>query len=57
MPLMPEEKRQLPPWLLGLLIAIAVFGIGLLVAAALGFGDDPVLDPDSTGAIQLMIGL
>ncbi len=57
MPLMPEEKRQLPPWLLGLLIAIAVFGIGLLVAAALGFGDDPVLDPDSTGAIQLLIGL
>lgn len=57
MPSMLEDKRQLPPWLLGLLIAIAIFGIGLVVAAALGFGDDPVIDPDSTGALGTLIGL
>ena len=32
-----------PPWLLGLIIAAVVFGVGLLVFQALGFGDDPVI--------------
>lgn len=37
------ERRQLPAWLLGLIIAIVVFALGFLVFRALGFGDDPVI--------------
>ncbi len=37
------NRRQLPPWLLGLIIAIVVFAVGFLVFRALGFGDDPVV--------------
>lgn len=36
-------KRRLPPWLLGLLLAVVVFGVALLVANMLGLGDDPVV--------------
>ena len=36
-----KQRRQLPPWLMGLLLAIAIFAIGLIVARLLGFGDDP----------------
>ena len=37
------KREPLPPWLLGLIIAAVVFGVGLLVFQALGFGDDPVI--------------
>lgn len=40
---MSEFKRRLPAWLVGLLIAIVVFVVGLIVFQALGFGDDPVV--------------
>lgn len=36
-------KRQLPPWLLGLILATVVFVVALLLANVLGFGDDPVV--------------
>lgn len=36
-------KRRLPPWLLGLLLAVVVFAAALLVANILGLGDDPVV--------------
>jgi len=36
-------KRRLPPWLLGLLLAVVVFAVALLVASVLGLGDDPVV--------------
>ena len=45
------EKRRLPAWLLGLVIAAVIFVLVLLVLQALGFGDDPVLD----GAIGLQV--
>lgn len=45
------------PWLVGLLIAVAIFVVGLLIFAALGYGDDPVIDPGSTGAIRTILGL
>ena len=38
-----SESGSWPPWLLGLIIAAVIFGIGLLVFQALGFGDDPVI--------------
>jgi len=38
-----QAKRPLPPWALGLIIAAVLFGIGIIVLQALGFGDDPVL--------------
>ena len=38
-----ESKRRLPPWLLGLILATVVFLVALLIANALGFGDDPVV--------------
>ena len=36
-------KRPIPAWALGLIIAAVLFGIGIIVFQALGFGDDPVL--------------
>lgn len=44
---MADHTKPLPAWALGLIIAVVIFGIGLLVFAALGFGDDPVLDPNA----------
>ena len=41
---MNEAKRRIPAWLLGLIIAAVLFGIGILVFRALGFGDNPVLE-------------
>jgi hypothetical protein len=42
---MSEEKRRLPPWLAGLILAVIVFIIALVVLNALGYGDDPSLVP------------
>lgn len=36
-------NRQLPPWLLGLIVATVLFVVALLVANVLGYGDDPVV--------------
>lgn len=41
---MARHKKQLPAWVLGLIIAAVVFAVALLVFAALGFGDDPVVE-------------
>lgn len=38
---MSEQRKPLPAWLLGLIIAVVVFGIGLILFQVLGFGDDP----------------
>ena len=38
------QKRRLPAWFLGLVIAAVIFVLVLLVLQALGFGDDPVLE-------------
>jgi hypothetical protein len=40
---MSNEKRHLPPWLLGLIIAAVVFLAVLVIINLLGFGDDPVI--------------
>lgn len=40
---MPDEKRKLPAWLLGLIFAVILTVIVLAVLGALGYGDDPVL--------------
>jgi hypothetical protein len=42
-------RRRLPPWLLGLILATVFFVVALLVANALGFGDDPVIGSLSVG--------
>ena len=39
-----KHGRALPPWLLGLIIAIVVFVAVVLILAALGYGDDPVVE-------------
>lgn len=41
---MDDEKRKLPAWLVGLLIAAVVFAAVLVIFSALGFGDDPVVE-------------
>ena len=41
---MADRKRPIPSWLLGLMIAVIVFAIGVLLFQALGFGDNPVID-------------
>ena len=41
---MAKHRRQLPPWLLGLLVAALVFAIVLVLLDALGYGDDPVIE-------------
>ena len=38
-----ETKRQIPAWLLGLILAAVVFVVVILVFQALGFGDDPAI--------------
>lgn len=40
---MSEEKRRLPPWLIGLVLAVVLFVVFLVVVRLLGYGDDPVL--------------
>jgi hypothetical protein len=40
---MSEERRPIPPWLLGLILAVIVFAIALAVMNALGYGDDPAV--------------
>ncbi len=45
---MPEQKRKLPAWLVGLMIAAVVFAAVLLIFSALGFGDDPVVESVAT---------
>jgi hypothetical protein len=42
---MSNEKRQLPAWLIGLILAILVFVVVLVLFNTLGFGDDPSLGP------------
>jgi hypothetical protein len=39
-----RRRRQLPPWLVGLLVAALVFAIVLFLLDALGYGDDPVIE-------------
>lgn len=42
---MSDEKRRVPPWLAGLILAVIVFAVVLVVLNALGYGDDPGLVP------------
>ena len=46
---MTDPKRRLPAWLLGLIIAAALFAIGVVIFQALGFGDNPVLESGLSG--------
>jgi hypothetical protein len=41
---MTENERKMPPWLLGLLIAIVVFAVVMATFALVGIGDDPVIE-------------
>lgn len=50
-----DEKRRLPPWLWGLVIAAVLSAVALLVASAFGFGDDPAFD--SAGAFFGVIAM
>lgn len=38
------HQRKLPPWLLGLIIAVVVFAAVVVVFSLLGYGDDPVVE-------------
>lgn len=40
---MSDDKRQLPPWLVGLILAVIVFVVVLVVLNVLGYGDDPAV--------------
>ncbi len=42
-------KQRVPAWLIGLAIALVVFGVVILVANLVGYGDDP-----SIGAIGIV---
>lgn len=46
---MSDEKRQLPPWLIGLVLAVVVCVIALVVLNALGYGDDPAVGGLASG--------
>lgn len=41
---MASDRKKVPAWLLGLIVAVFVFAAVLLLFSALGFGDDPVVD-------------
>lgn len=53
-PTRESDERQLPAWLLGLIIAVVLFVIGIFVFGALGFGDNPVLEEGSIPALWLL---
>ncbi|HKZ26178.1 MAG TPA: hypothetical protein VJ398_10355, partial [Acidimicrobiia bacterium] len=38
-----HRKGRMPPWLVGLILAVILFVIVLVTANFLGFGDDPVV--------------
>ena len=38
-----KHKANMPPWMVGLLIAVVVFAVALIAIDLLGFGDDPVV--------------
>lgn len=42
-----RERHRLPAWLWGLIWAVVIFAIALAVANALGYGDDPTLEPEA----------
>lgn len=42
-----REKKQMPAWLVGLILGAIVFAVVLFVLEVLGYGDDP-----SIGAIS-----
>jgi hypothetical protein len=46
---MSEYKKQLPPWLVGLILAVIVFAVVLVVLNALGYGDDPAVGLTPSG--------
>ncbi len=52
-----EREERLPAWFVGFLLAIALFGFALLVMSTLGYGDDPVVDPNAVDALRLLIRL
>ena len=55
---MADHKRQMPAWLMGMIIAAVLFVIGVLVFQALGFGDNPVLESGAlTPGLLSVIGL
>jgi hypothetical protein len=43
MPEMEDERRRMPPWLIGLIVAVILFVLVLVIANVLGVGDDPSL--------------
>lgn len=49
-----DRGPRLPAWLVGLILALVLFGIGIVVFQALGFGDNPVVDPDAAGLIPVL---
>lgn len=42
--MMARHQKKLPPWLLGLIIAVLVFAAVLVLFSLLGYGDDPVVE-------------
>jgi hypothetical protein len=38
-----KAKKQIPPWLMGLIFAVIVAVVVLLVLEAMGYGDDPAM--------------
>lgn len=41
---MEGERKKLPAWLVGLILAAVIFAAVFIVMAALGYGDDPVVE-------------
>lgn len=41
---MAKHAPAVPPWLVGLIVAVVVFALALWAFSALGFGDDPVVE-------------
>lgn len=48
----PNGDKSLPPWLLGLLLAVVIFAATLFLLDYLGYGDDPVID---SSAVALLL--
>jgi len=46
---MATHRRRVPAWVAGLLLAVVLVLVVILVFAALGLGDDPVIEGLAAG--------
>lgn len=50
---MAAHTRQIPPWLMGLMLAVVLTVIVIVTLKLFGYGDNPVVDPEGLAFLLL----